>query len=80
VDMAAVDLPPPPVADFDLSITGRSAIADHEMVCEPVLHPAKMPVVIIECGRITLTSSTVVNNDKLPATMRHRRTIDLIFY
>ena len=78
--MAAIDLPAPTVPDFDLSIAGRSAVADHEMVCEPVLHPAKMAVVIIECGRVALASSAVVNNDKLPATTRHRRTIDLIFH
>src|SRR5213082_860217 len=53
--MAAIDLPPPPVAHFNLPIAGGSPIPDDEMISEPVLHPANAPVVIIECGRVPLT-------------------------
>src|ERR687887_2857591 len=48
VYMAAVDLAPPAIADFDLAVTGRSAVADHEMIGEAVLHPANMLMVIIK--------------------------------
>ena len=78
MDVAAIDLPAPAIADFDLAIAGRSAIADHEMISESVLHPAKMPVVIIERSGITLTRSAVVHDDILPATTRDRGAIDLI--
>jgi hypothetical protein len=77
VDMAAVDLPPPAVADFDLAVAGRSSIADHKMIGEPVLHPPKMPVVIIESGGVALTRSAVVHHDVLPAAARNWCAIDL---
>lgn len=77
VDVATINLAPPPVAHFDLTITGRSAVADDEMVSEPVLHPAKMTMVIIECGRVSLPGPAVVNNDVLPPAARHRSAIDL---
>ena len=77
VDMAAVDLPAPPVADLDLAVTGRRAVADHKMVSQSVLHSTKMAVVIIERGCVALSRSAVVDNDVLPATSGHRRTIDL---
>ena len=75
--MAAVDLPPPAIADFDLAVASRSSVADHEMVSEAVLHPTNVPVVIIECRRVSLTRTAVVHDDKLPATARDRRAIDL---
>ena len=77
VHMAAVDLPPPAIADFDLAVAGRSSIADHKMIGEPVLHPPKMTVVIIERGRISLTRSAVVHDDVLPAAARDRGAVDL---
>ena len=77
VNVAAVDLSPPTIAHFDLTVAGRSSIADHEMISKAVLHPAKMPVVIIECGRVSLTRSAVVHDDVLPATPRNRCAIDL---
>ena len=77
VDVSAVDLPPPTVAHFDLTVTGRSSVADDEMISESVLHPAKMPVIIIERSRISLTRSAVVHDNVLPATPRDWRAIDL---
>ena len=32
VDVAAVDLPAPAVADFNLAVAGGSAVADYEMI------------------------------------------------
>ncbi len=48
------------------------------MVGEPVLHPAKMPMVIVERGSVALTGPAVVHDDVLPATTRNRSAIDLI--
>src|SRR5438552_11424269 len=76
--MAAVDLPPPPVAHFNLPIAGGSPIPDDEMISEAILHSANAPVVVIECGRVPLTRSAVVHNNILPATPRDWRAIDLI--
>jgi len=73
VDVPAVDLSPPPVPHFDLAVAGRCAVADHEMIREPVLHPPKMPVVIIERGRVSLPRPAVVDHDVLPAAARDRR-------
>jgi len=78
MDMAAIDLPTPAIADFDLTIAGRSPIADHEMVSEPVLHPAKMPMIVIKRGSVALACSAIVHNDVLPATACDRRAINLI--
>ena len=72
VDVAAVDLPAPAVADFDLAVAGGSAVADYEMISEPVRHPPDMPVIIIECACVSLSCSTVVHHDKLPATPLYR--------
>ncbi len=77
VDVAAVDLSPPTVPYFDLAVAGRSSVANHEMISESVLHPAKMPVIIIERSRISLTRSAVVHDNVLPATPRDWRAIDL---
>jgi len=70
-------LSPPTVPYFDLAVAGRGSVANHEMISESVLHPAKMPVVIIERSRISLTRSAVVHDDVLPATPRDWRAIDL---
>src|SRR5689334_10354156 len=55
VNVAAVDLAPPAIAYFDLTVAGRCSVADHEMVCQPILHPANMLVIIIKDARIALT-------------------------
>lgn len=80
MDVAAVDLPPPTIAHFDLAVPGRSSVADHKMISESVLHSLKMPVVIIERGRVSLTRPAVVNDDVLPAAARDRGAIDLRFH
>src|SRR5260370_38892799 len=77
MNVAAIDLPAPAVPHFDLTIAGRSSIADHEMISEAVLHSANVPVVIIERGRVSLTRSTVMHHDILPAAPRDWRAINL---
>src|SRR4030095_17178253 len=74
--VAAVDLTAPAIADFDLAISRRCAVADHKMIRETVLHPANMPVVIVENARVALLRAAVVDDNKLPATAFHRRAAD----
>jgi len=74
--MAAVDLPPPAIAHFDLAVAGRCAVADHEMIRKSVLHSANMSMVIIEHARIALPGAAVVDDNELPATPLDRRASD----
>ena len=80
VDVAAVDLSPPTVAHFDLTIPGGSSVADDKMISEPVLHSLEMSMVIIESRRVSLTRPAIVDNDELPTAAPDRRAIDLRFY
>ena len=66
VDVAAIDLPPPAITHFDLAIACGSAVADHEMVGQPVLHMADMAMVVIEDARVPLPCPTVVDDNELP--------------
>jgi len=75
--MTAVDLAPPPVSYLNLAVAGRCPIANHEVIGEAILHPADMPMVIIEDARVSLPCPAIVDNDKLPTTSLHRRAADL---
>ena len=79
VHVPTVDLPAPAIADFDLAVSSRRSVPDHEMISEPVLHSPEMAVIIIEGGCIALTSAAVVHNDILPAAARDGRAINLRF-
>ena len=76
VYVAAVDLASPAIAYFDLTVAGGSSVADHEMVCEPVLHSANMSVIIIKDARISLPCAAVMDNNELPTTPFYRRASD----
>ena len=76
VHVAAVDLASPAIAYFDLTVAGGSSVADHEMVCEPVLHSANMPVIIIKDARVSLPCAAVMDNNELPTTPFHGRASD----
>ena len=78
VDMAAVDLAAPAVSHFNLAVAGRSPIANHEMIGEPILHPADVPVVIIEHPRVALPRAAIMDDDKLPTTPLHGGAADLL--
>ena len=80
VDMPAVDLAPPAIAHFDLAVASRSAIADDEMIGEPVFHPANVSVVIVENTGTALSCATVVYDNELPAAPHNRRPVDFISY
>lgn len=78
VNVAAVNLPAPAVANLDLPVSGRCAVAYDEMICQAVLHPSHVPMVIIENASTTLTRSAVMHDNKLPAAPHHRSAIDFI--
>ena len=71
--VAAVDLPSPTIAHFDLPIAGRCSIADDKMVGETILHASHMSMVIIEGRGIALPRAAVVHDDEFPAPTLDRR-------
>lgn len=73
VDVAAPRLPHPAIADLDLAVARRCAVADHEVIGQPVPHPAHAPMIIIENARAPLARAAIVHDDKLPAGPLHRR-------
>ena len=62
-----------PWADFDFAISAGGAIADDEVISEPVGHLAHAPVVVLEGLGIALAGAAVVHDDVAPA-MRSDRT------
>jgi len=76
VHMAAIDLAPPAIAHFDLAVACGSSVADHEVVGKTVLHPADMPMIIIENACVALPRSAVVHDNELPAAPFHWRASD----
>ena len=75
--VAAINLPPPTVAYFDLAVAGRCPVADDKLISEAVLHSANVTMIIIEDRGVALTSAAVVDDDVLPAPVRDRGAIDL---
>jgi hypothetical protein len=71
VHVAAVDLAPPAIAHFDLTVARGRSVADHEMVGKTILHPADMPMIIIENARVALPRAAIVHHDELPAPPFH---------
>ena len=67
MNVASVDLTPPAVANFNFAVTGGGAVADDEMVGEPVAHPANIMVIVVEDAGVALPGSAVVHDDKSPA-------------
>ena len=75
--VSTVDLPPPAIAYFDLTVAGRSAVTDDEMIGESVLHAANVAVVVIENARTALAGAAIMDDDELPPPPQHRRVINL---
>ena len=67
VNMTAPGLASPAIANLDLPVAGRSAIADNEMISEAVPHSANVAVIVIEHPRASLPSPAVVDDDEFPA-------------
>lgn len=77
VDVTAVDLPTPAIADFDFAVAGRRSVADHEMIGQAVGHSPNVPVVIIEGRCVSLPGAAVVNHNVLPTALSDGCPIDL---
>jgi hypothetical protein len=67
VHVAAIDLTPPSIAHFDLSIAGRCSVTNNEVVGKTILHVTNVPMVVIEDARVALTRTTIVHHNHLPA-------------
>jgi len=76
--MPSIDLASPTIADFDLTITSRCSVADHEMISKAILHAPDMPMVIIENARVALSRAAIMHDNELPATPFHRRAPDSV--
>ena len=76
VHVAAVDLAPPAIAHFDLAVACGSSVANHEMVCKTILHPADVPMIIIKSARVSLPRAAIMHDNELPATPLHWRASD----
>ena len=77
VDVAALILPVPAVADFDRAVPRRSAVADDEVIREAVHHVPHIAVVVLECGGVSLPRAAVVDDDVAPASARDGRAINV---
>ena len=77
VDMAAIDLAAPAIADFDFAVSSGGSIPDDEMISKSVLHAADVAVVIIKNPRAPLPSPAVVHDNESPAAPHDWRVIDL---
>ena len=78
VNVAAADLFDPALADFDLAVPCRRAVADDEMVGESIFHPADVAMIVIENAGASLPGPAVVNDDEFPARALHRRAADRV--
>ena len=65
--MSAIDLPSPTIADLNLAVASRSAVADDKVIRETIFHPAHASMVIIEHARVALSRAAIVDDDEFPA-------------
>ena len=78
VNVAAVDLTPPTIAYFNLAVARGCSVADHEVIRKTILHPADVPMIIIESARVSLPRAAIVHDNELPATPLHWRASDRV--
>lgn len=78
VHVAAIDLATPTIADFDLSVPRRGAIADHEVIREPVGHLADAEVIVLKRLGIALPRAGIVDHDIPPASSLHAGSVDFL--
>ncbi len=76
VHVPAVDLTAPAIAHFNLAVSCGCSVPDHEMIGETILHPAHVPMVIIEDARVALPRAAIMHYNELPATPFHWRASD----
>lgn len=77
MNMAAINLASPPIANLDFAVTGRTAVPDHKMVGKAVLHFANASMVVFEHARISLPRSAVMDDDEFPAVAGNGRAPNL---
>ena len=78
VDVAARHLLHPSIANFDLTIPGRSTVADDKMVGQPIWHFAHVAVVIVKDSSVSLPCSAIMNDDIFPPVAGHPRIVDCL--
>ena len=76
VHVSAVNLAAPAIAHFNLAVSRGCSVPDHKMIGETILHPAHVPMVIIEDTRIALPRAAIMDHNELPATPFHWRASD----
>lgn len=76
--MPAIDLAAPAIAYFDLAVPRGCSIPNDEMIGETILHPADMPMVIIEDAGVSLPRAAIMHHDELPATPFNWRASDRV--
>lgn len=74
--VAAVNLPGPAAADFNLAVARPMAIADDKMVGQAVLHMPYAKMVDVKDSGITLASAAVVDDHVFPAALTHGGAVD----
>src|SRR4029434_8738820 len=75
--MAALQLLPPAVANFDFAIARGRSVANDEMVGESILHVPNAAMVVFKGAGVALARPSVVDGDVAPAAFAHTRTVDL---
>jgi hypothetical protein len=78
VHVPAVDLATPAIAHFNLAVSRGRSVPDHKMIGKTILHPAHVPVIIIEDTRVALPCAAIMHHNELPATPFHRRASDRV--
>ena len=78
VNVAPAHLLYPAVANLDLAVARGSAVADDEVISETVLHPANVPMIIIEHPGASLPRAAVVDDDEFPARALDWRAADRV--
>lgn len=76
VYVAAVNLTIPTVPNFDLTVSGRSAVPDNEVVSQSIRHFADMPMIIVENACVPLTSPAVMDDYVFPPVARDASFVD----
>src|SRR5258708_37843059 len=66
MDMAASQLNHPSVANLDLAVARRGAVANHEMISETVRHAPNVAMIVIKNPGVSLASPAIVHHDVLP--------------
>ena len=76
VHMATVNLTTPSIANLDFTVAGRSAVSDHEVIGQTVLHAANAAMIIVKNTGIALSRAAVMHHDEFPTVARDRRAPD----